>query len=386
MSNISAMYHILFCLLLISSNLASDDQSNLILQASLDAINGAQSIQYNHERLVKTDGNISVIKSNSYFENNEDDAQLGMKFLIKDYEAVFIYNGSEAFLLNEKEKTIRINRKPSKNSIENYYLYNSLLTLKKNLPLIIADESIIKTYKDTVILDKTYDLVNIRMFKKSMETLGGFFPITEDRWFEYRLVLDKQTHLPMALQQQNFTPKGEPDQFIQISFQNMVVNKKLEDQQLYYSSYLKRYKEISGKSVSLIPLAVGSPQVNFSLPRFPDDAIQSLKASDQTTVLYFWITNCGYCIEAVPKLNQWMKQYQPKNIDIIGVNAHDAKPVIDHFSKKYSPAYPTLYQGADLAKQYGINGFPSVVILQKGKILYNGGVDEEKIKMTFERN
>jgi hypothetical protein len=52
-----------------------------------------------------------------------------MKFLIKDYEAAFIYNGSEAFLLNEKDKTIRINRKPSKKSIENYYLYNSLLTL-----------------------------------------------------------------------------------------------------------------------------------------------------------------------------------------------------------------------------------------------------------------
>jgi thiol-disulfide isomerase/thioredoxin len=327
-----------------------------------------------------------VIKSNNYFENNEDDAQLGMKFLIKDDEAAFIYNGTEVFLLNEKEKTIRINRKPSKNNIENYYLYNSLLTLKKNLPLIIADESIRKTYKDTVILNKTYDLATIRMFKKSMETLGGFFPISEDRWFEYRLVLDKQSHLPIVLQQQNFTPSGEPDQFIQISFLNMVVNKKVDDQKLYYSSYLKNYKEISSKSVSLTPLAAGSPQVNFSLPRFPDDALQSLKQSDQPTVLYFWIANCGYCIEAVPKMNQWMKQYSSKNIQILGINAHDEKPVIDHFARKYNPTFPTLYHGAELAKQYGINGFPSVVILHKGKIIYNGGVDEEKVKSILDRN
>jgi thiol-disulfide isomerase/thioredoxin len=380
------MYYILFCLLITSSNDVSADQSKLILQASLDAIITAESIQYDHERLVKTDGNVSVIKSKNYFENNEDDAQLGMKFLIKDNEEAFIYNGSEFFLLNEKEKTIRIHRKPSKNSIENYYLFNSLLTLKKNLPLIIADESIEKTLKDTMISNKVYDLVTIRMFKKIMESLGGFFAISEDRWIEYRLVLDKQTHHPVELHQQNFTPKGEFDQYILISFQNMVINKKLDDQQLYYSSYLKSYREISSKSVSLTPLAAGSPQVNFSLPRFPDDAIQSHSPSDQPTVLYFWISNCGYCIEAVPKLNQWMTQYQPKNIDIIGINAHDAKQVIDHFVRKYNPAYPTLYQGADLAKQYGINGFPSVVILQKGKILYNGGVDEEKIKMILERN
>lgn len=236
------------------------------------------------------------------------------------------------------------------------------------------------------ILNKTYDLVTIRMFKKSMETLGGFFPISEDRWFEYRLVPDKQTHLPVALQQQNFTPKGEPDQFIQISFQNMVVNKKLDNQQLYYSSYLKNYKEISSKSVSLTPLAARSPQVNFSLPRFPDESIQSLKESDQPTVLYFWIANCGYCIEAVPKLNQWMKQYSSKNIQILGINTHDEKPVIDHFARQYNPTYPTLYQGAELAKQYGINGFPSVVILLKGKIIYNGGVDEEKVKLILDRN
>jgi thiol-disulfide isomerase/thioredoxin len=114
--------------------------------------------------------------------------------------------------------------------------------------------------------------------------------------------------------------------------------------------------------------------------------ITAFNQSDQKTVLYFWIANCGYCIEAVPKLNRWMKQYSPKNIDIIGINAYDAKPVIDHFSKKYNPTYPTLYQGADVARQYGINGFPSVVIVQKGKILYNGGVDEEKIKSILNKH
>jgi hypothetical protein len=68
------MFKYLIAWVLIVYPYVQKNQSNLILHASLDAINGAQSIQYDHERLVKTDGNVSLIKSNSYFENNEADA------------------------------------------------------------------------------------------------------------------------------------------------------------------------------------------------------------------------------------------------------------------------------------------------------------------------
>ena len=166
----------------------------------------------------------------------------------------------------------------------------------------------------------------------------------------------------------------------------MVVNQKIDDQRMYYSSYLKTYQQVSNESVSITPLAVGSAQVEFSLPRFPDDDLQKPRPSDQPTILYFWIANCGYCIDAIPKLNHWINEYRPKKIEIMGINAYDDKSVIDHFAKKYKPLYPTLYQGAELAKQYGINGFPSVVIVQKRKIIYNGGIDEAKIKAILDKN
>lgn len=374
------MFICLFPFLLLLSSSPDTNQSNLILQASLDAIVRSHTIRYDHERLVKTDGNLSMISSTSYLENNDQDVVLGMKFLIKDHRSSFIYNGSEAFLLDEQEKSIRIKRKPSKNDIENYYLYNSILTLKKNLPLIISDESIDKKLKDTVVQNKTYDLVTLRMFKKTMQSLGGFFPISEDRWFEYRLILDKSTHLPVELHQQNFSPSGEADQYIKVSFRNLRIDQKIDEQLLFYSSYLKKYQDLSNASPERKPLPPGTPQLNVSLPRFPDDVKQELWTDDSPVVLYFWIANCGYCIEAVPRLNQWMKTYQQKNIRIIGINAYDDKMVIDQFTKKYHPEYPTVYQGADLAKQYGIIGFPSVVILNKGKIVFSGGLEEEKIK------
>jgi thiol-disulfide isomerase/thioredoxin len=380
------MLRYLVALMLITYPPREKDQSNLLLQATLEAIIQPQSIRYDHERLVITDNKESLINSVCYLENNEDDALIGMKFLIKDNSSAFIYNGSEVMLLDDKEKTIRIKRKPTKTSIENYYLYNSILTLKKNLPLIIADNAIEKKHKDTVVRNQTYDLVTIRMFKKTMQSLGGFFPIDEDRWFEYRLVLDKKTHLPVELHQQNFTPSGKADQYIRVSFRNMVVNQKIDDQRMYYSSYLKTYQQVSNESVSITPLAVGSAQVEFSLPRFPDDDLQKPRPSDQPTILYFWIANCGYCIDAIPKLNHWINEYRPKKIEIMGINAYDDKSVIDHFAKKYKPLYPTLYQGAELAKQYGINGFPSVVIVQKRKIIYNGGIDEAKIKAILDKN
>lgn len=386
------MSNILTCILCLSMHFATKAANesqpafaaNELLLKTAENLNKYTHIQYYHERDLFTGDKHYFTRGTNLMDFENPDSILGVKYHISAGDNEYIFNGSESFVIDKKEKTILVNNQPTAAGIEGgSFFYNSLITLRRVLPLIASDKNIAKTMGDTLIANKPYYVVRFLLRQKTLNSFGGYFPITENISFTYNLVIDKISFLPCRLHQVN----NNNEQTVTTSFTKYNFNPAYNETLFYYSTYLPQYKLITGETASLTPLAVGIAAPEFSLPLFTSGKIvHSKNYAGKVLLLGFWIRNCGPCIASVPKLNAMLEKYKGSNFEILGINAHDSKPVINYFVEKYKPAYTIAYNGKEITNRYGINGFPYYYILsKKGDIIYSGYFDADEMEKIIDK-
>ncbi|HET9430879.1 MAG TPA: TlpA disulfide reductase family protein, partial [Chitinophagaceae bacterium] len=154
----------------------------------------------------------------------------------------------------------------------------------------------------------------------------------------------------------------------------------LPENSWYYSTYLKHFKPSSEKRMLLIKANTIAPDweaVYFNA----HDTISLSKFKGKVVLLEFWIKNCGYCIAAVPELNSLIEKHKSTNFTVIGINRHDKQEDVNFFYQKNQPNFKTVFDNnGSISAAYGIDGFPTIVIIdKKGIVLYAGGLDKELI-------
>jgi thiol-disulfide isomerase/thioredoxin len=354
-----------------------------ILQKTSDILNRNNSISYIHERDYYTGEKHYFLKGQSFMDFNFTDTIIRMKYLIESEFSTFVFNGSETFSLDKIEKKMKVNYRPRSYDMEGgSFFYNSLVTLRRTLPAIISDQSIRKSLKDTVIEEKSYHMVTFWLRKNTLNSFGGFSPISEDRTFQYRLVISKDSFLPLILKQSNSV-----DEHTSLNtYTNINFNPVWDEKKLYFSNYLPEYKIEKDKD-EIEPLPVGVQALKFELPLFESGKkVDWENYKGKIVLLEFWIRNCGPCIESVPKLNLLFEKYRDKGLEVLAINAMDTKATVDYFVRKYKPAYPIAYMGERVSKLYGVSGFPTAFILNKeGKVIYSGGFDFGAIEVVLDK-
>lgn len=358
---------------------------NYVLSQTLKILDNSKTIKYNQQRVVNNDGKIITNNSTTYLENNDIDTLLGIKYIIENSLYGLYYNGTEYFETDKTDKTIKVIQKPRLSTLENSYLYNSIITLKKNLKNIIEDNSIIKSLSDTIIKGNDYYSVSFSIYKKKLEPLGGYFPVSVNMTFVYKVIIDKKNNLPFIVNQENYNPEGVMEQSIKVTLNDYELNKKIPDKNLYYSTYTSEYKRyINPKKKPLIN--VGDVVLNSNLTSFFNEKSVSLNelVKGKIVLLTFWIINCGYCIESVSKMNKIVDKFQDKII-ILGINPNDSKSSISGFIKKYRPNYQIFYSGKEITDNYGVDGYPTTIILKNGVVEYSkGGFNEDEVIRKLE--
>ena len=110
---------------------------------------------------------------------------------------------------------------------------------------------------------------------------------------------------------------------------------------------------------------------DFTLKTLEDQEISLSGLKGKVVLLDFWATWCGPCRESIPHLIQLYRTYQDKGFVLIGLSM-DKKGDADtvrHFVKSMDIPYPIILTPDDVARNYGVTGIPTTILIDKeGKI------------------
>jgi peroxiredoxin len=113
---------------------------------------------------------------------------------------------------------------------------------------------------------------------------------------------------------------------------------------------------------------VGQPAADFETTDIDGKKVKLADLRDKVVVLDFWYRGCGWCIKAMPQMNQLAEDFAGKPVAIFGMNTDrneaDAKFVIEKMGLKY----PTL-KAVDQPEKFGVRGFPTLIVIdQRGRV------------------
>lgn len=321
-----------------------------------------------------------------YVDFGKENDLVGFRYQYRDSVGFSIFNNSGIFDGDIQNNTIGITNKIEKSGFEGRSaIYNSIITLRALLPRIIEDHSVIKHVTDTLIGNKSFYLLKFETQNKFPNYLGtGFSTTTQELIFYHRLLVDKKTLLPLTLLQS----KSGSDDLNRTDFTEIKLNPlELKENSWYYSSYLDQYKPEKQQAKVIIKVGQVAPEI--SLTNQKSGLKNSLSEHrGKLVLLEFWIKNCGYCIEAVSKLNAIDKRHLSADFKLLAINTEDSENSVELFIRNHQVKY-TILRGNNLSinKNYGITSFPQVVLIDKtGVVIYSGQLDVQKIEELISKN
>ena len=123
---------------------------------------------------------------------------------------------------------------------------------------------------------------------------------------------------------------------------------------------------------SAIDVRVGATLPDLELTRMDGTKQKLSEARKKVTLLSFWATWCGPCVEELPALKKLRETYKDQGFEVLGINMdEDPAEAIPPFLKKIPIEFP-LYVDPEgtLADRLSIGGLPfNAVVDDKGKVL-----------------
>ncbi|MBE8713860.1 TlpA family protein disulfide reductase [Sphingobacterium hungaricum] len=374
---LSFIYFLFF--LFFSTSLKCQD-ANTILLKSYEALSKQEQLSYTYNLDINylSENYKFTLEGQTFISFDDKENLIGFTFQFYNDFTKIVYNGAECFELDLTEKIIDINRNPNKSQLSRFtFLNKSPVSLKYNIPMILANDSIEKTLvhtSDSVSFYKIY----FKTGKRSIDKLGNFIYISGNRNISYTVLIDKESYLPIEVIEQNDVYK---DDYVKTKFDYNLNDKDLLDENSWYYSNYFNFKQKEEEVA--IKLLEKEPTPFWELPIFDNkEIINSSSLNGNYVLLEFWIKNCGYCISAVSELNELQNKYMKKNIKVIGINAGDKESDVNYFINANNPKFLNVWdKDKKVTKSFGVTGFPYIFLLDKqGQLLFQGNLNSEKFK------
>lgn len=321
-----------------------------------------------------------------YFGDNYDSRQtfdmyihfsgegpLGLRFQGRSDKSSFIYADTVTMRTDDESMTIQSGKVTAAKDLEsNSFLYNSLVTLRNMIPVIISGNGINKSLSDTLIGKQRYFNVRFSAPGKYFTGSGGTVAITpQDPAHQYNLIVDKTTFFPYQFVNR-FIRQADSRDYIRVTYTAINAKPAAPTAASWtYAEYSAKYRPFKAPvKVSLVK--TGSVIPDFTLPEYSTTGTSSTplsKYSGKIILIDFWFKSCGPCMEAMPHYNTLQSKYGQSNFQLLTVNVEDPVADIQFFYNKYQPNYPMLFNGKKLWSGLGFTGCPSSVLLDKtGKV------------------
>jgi thiol-disulfide isomerase/thioredoxin len=368
-------YFLLCSLLLIISSCIKTDRD--IIDKTISKLNSLETLEFEQRiQILQKDMQMNQIDSAyCFFDFKSMDTLIGSKYQIIHREGEQVFNGMQNFFSNVKEENVIFNDNPTSHEVSSsIFFMNSVYVLRKLLPEMIIDTSVIFTRKnDTIINSQNCYSFSVKMKNKWINPNIGH-SITESnlKSYNYLLKIYKNTFLPAQFETIYPNAKGS----WKSTFSNLKLDTDKGDSIWSYERFPKRFLRISKKDYfealkTKTSINVGLAAPVWTLPMIKGDSIR-LKEINGLVLLEFWFPYCRGCVQAVPYLNQIQKQFQDKGLKIYGIEFNQTnETALEEYIEKQKIEYPTLYNGKQVSKEYGVNAAPTFILIdKKGIIIY----------------
>ncbi|HUO10251.1 MAG TPA: TlpA disulfide reductase family protein [Phycisphaerae bacterium] len=133
---------------------------------------------------------------------------------------------------------------------------------------------------------------------------------------------------------------------------------------------LPRYEKYTIQETLDQAKVLNQPAPDWTLDQLGANTKVSLKdLRGKVVVLDWWYRGCGWCMRAMPQIKQVAADYKDRGVVIFGMNIDrdqsDALFVMDKMALNYG----TLKASDELAKQYGVHGYPTMIIIDQAGIV-----------------
>jgi peroxiredoxin len=129
---------------------------------------------------------------------------------------------------------------------------------------------------------------------------------------------------------------------------------------------------------------LGGNAPQFERPDLSGQPVRLAGLRGKVVLLNFWASWCTPCLEEMPRLSAWQREYGRAGLQVLGVSMDDEAAPVHRFLAKHPVAYPVLMGDAKLAESFGgVLGLPcSFLIDAQGRIVarFQGESDLDQIE------
>ena len=292
-----------------------------------------------------------------------------MKYHFKDGYGELIYNGAEAIQSDNEERLILVDPNP--------YALNSLIgsiyPVKVMLPKLISDENVqILREQDAEVSNKNISTYSFKITKGYIDWMNLEIKTGLNFDSYLKLEIDESNYLPTKIIIQN----GETG-WITTTLENIDLDYKSDDE-IWSGQNLPKdfarynedeyYEGLKNKLASY----VGKKLEPWSLPDLAtSNQVDVSQFEGNVLLIEFWFKHCGWCVKAIPEINEIQDNFSDKPFKIIGVefiNEDDQAGILEYAEEK-DMEIPILYNGNTIATKYGIRTAPTFMIIDKNSTI-----------------
>ena len=123
------------------------------------------------------------------------------------------------------------------------------------------------------------------------------------------------------------------------------------------------------KNAALSATKIGTEAPDFKLQDLEGREVSLADLHDKVVLLDFWATWCFPCREELPVVAKIERAWAAKGLMVLRIT-NEMPVVVRAFLKDTGQKYSTLVDGANVSRQYGVDGIPTLVLIDKaGKIV-----------------
>lgn len=304
-------------------------------------------------------GDSSSIKNNQYIFNISgftDDIPRPFYFLFET-EKHRVYKTSDIFYISQGPNKVNFNSEDGKIIVsEKNSSYKDMNRFKKEMEFYSSQKT--RLYQ---IEGDIYKSKNFKVEQKTKDSLQKLYAELDN--YEDNLLLNLSKKTPGSYMLfwklvQKFEAKGFKQNYVQ-AFNNLNSSIRTSSVGLIFSEELKK----------------GSKIVEGNL--FPELVLKGEKVQSSLgksyTIIDFWFSHCGPCIEQMPKYREIYSKYKDKGFEIINISTDRTKDIGNWkkiIKEKELNWVHYLDENGEKSKYYNINTFPTNFLLDSsGKII-----------------